>query len=115
MIYFNLIDMNYKVRFTKSTSNKIADTLHLEGCLTIHQIEAIKQEIEAELNTGKTLQLKVQHVEQLDVAFLQLLMVLRNKYQQLGQSIIIEMNLSQDMERLLIVSGFKNFVTANFK
>lgn len=111
--------MNYKIQYMPGANKNKPDILRMEGCLSIPQIQAIKQEMEKELTgsrkkeEGRSLHLQLRAVAQLDLPFLQLLLALSKQFQQQQQSLIIDMELSPEMEKLLLVSGFENFVTAN--
>ena len=105
--------MNFKIQYKPATTKEKPDTLLIEGCLNIHEMEAIKQEIERKLKEVKALRMQVQQVEQLDLSFLQFLIAFKNKYQQARQPLFIELTLKPEMEKLLAVSGFENVITAN--
>jgi anti-anti-sigma regulatory factor len=114
-IYFKFPEMQYNLEYTQSNTTAEADSLSVEGSLTVHHIDAIKLAIEEKLDKSSALVLKVHHVEQLDLSFLQLLLALKNNYQQRDQSLNIEMNLNPVLEKLLIDSGFENLLRENIK
>lgn len=104
--------MSYTIR-QQSTQGKEADKLEFEGALIIQSIKQIKQDIEQKINKTKPLHIRVSKIIQLDLSFLQLLLALKKDYDNLGLSIHIQMELEQDLQQLMQISGLYQLISPN--
>ena len=105
--------MNFTIQYQENPKQHAPDSLSFAGNLTIHNIQQIKQEVEQKLQKRKPLHVLVGNVVQLDLSFLQLLMALKKMHEKNSIPFAVQMELSQEIEQLLINSGFHDFISTN--
>lgn len=88
-----------------------ANTVELSGSLAINHIEKIYDELSNHIDLAKNLQINVKAVENIDITFIQVLLSLKKEYNDLGLTLNISMDLSDDSWSLLHNAGFKNQFT----
>lgn len=80
--------------------------IRFSGQLIINHIEKITDEVKNNVKVDKDLQIEIDNPESVDVTFIQLLLTLKTTLKANGKKIIINSELSDDIQTLLKNSGF---------
>lgn len=98
---------NPKTKNSGKEEEKI--TLDLGARLTIDNLPVFKQKIEDALSRSKSVILKSDYVEDIDLPFIQMVMATERSCEIEKKKLILELNIPDDVAQLLINSGFNNF------
>ena len=93
---------NLKIELNKGDGNGQANTISLEGELTLHNIETIWDRLREEVLKNNKLIIELRNVENMDLSCLQLL----SSIQRFNSNVKVKMNLSDQLETLLLRGGF---------
>lgn len=96
---------------TFSVKNEIAptqgaQTITIEGDITLENSDALKQELLAMLSNGGAVHLIAPHVEKIDLSGLQLLVSLKKSLQQENRTVTFDITYTDDSRSLVECSGY---------
>ncbi len=91
----------------------IVKLLIIKNELTINNINDQRNKLLAETKDTQEVHIKLENINQIDLAGIQLILALKKSFTQQNKVLKIDMNLSKDSVELLLNAGFKDFV--NYK
>ncbi|MDX9768870.1 MAG: hypothetical protein RBT19_00795 [Tenuifilaceae bacterium] len=100
-----------KAQASKAKGKSDELVLQMQGELTLDNATKVKEFLLSNMPKGKTFNVKISNVDNIDLGFLQLLKRFCWDAQQEQKGVDITMNISEDQKMLLIRSGFESIIT----
>ena len=97
----------FKINYSK---NKGVSEVEFNGQLNINNIEKIAKDLKTNLNFGNSLNIVIKKVENIDLAFIQLIYSLKIKGKKEQNEVSISIDIPKDLKNLIINAGFSEFI-----